>query len=297
MKGHILTINSKKICSKSIGRAAELLRNGGVVAFPTETVYGLGANVFDSYAVARIFEIKNRPRFDPLIIHINAQNDIRKLCRDVDTRAHILMKKFWPGPLTLLLPKSDLVPSANPFGYLSPTTAQHVREQLGKKVDMILDGGRCLLGIESTIIDLTGSEPALLRPGGLPVEEVEQTIGEVKKSTINAKKPNSPGQLPCHYAPSTPIKILRDKKNKMSTKEKIGLLAFTPTKEPQAFEMVEILSSKWDLREAAANLFSCLHRLDTAGLDVIYAEPVPESGLGRAIMDMLQRASAKNAAH
>lgn len=326
MKIKILRVDEDNICFKNIKLAAELLKKGGLVAFPTETVYGLGANALDPRAVARIFEVKNRPRFDPIIVHIHSQQDIKQLCLDVDERAKRLMKKFWPGPLTLILPKSSLVPdivtaglstvairmpshpiakelikeagipiaapSANPFGYLSPTTAEHVKEQLGEQVDLILDGGRCPIGVESTVIDLTGLDPVLLRPGGLPVEEIEQIIGEVKKSSNNSEKPRSPGQLPHHYAPRTPIKILQDKKFKIPGDTRIGLLAFTPPKEKLPYEMVEILSSQGDLREATGNFFSCLHRLDKAGLDVIYAEPVAETGLGRAIMDRLRRASA-----
>lgn len=321
----VLYVNPEKISLKNIKYAAELIRKGGLVAFPTETVYGLGTNAFDAYAVARIFEVKKRPRFDPIIVHIFSKKDIKNICFDVDERANMLMDRFWPGPLTLLFSKSDHVPdivtaglptvavrmpahpvarelikeartpiaapSANPFGYLSPTTSHHVVEQLGEKVDVILDGGSCPLGIESTVLDVTKTKPVLLRPGGLPIEEIESVIGEVTLSS-SSKKPHSPGQLPCHYAPKTPIRIL-NKYKRIQTGKRIGLLAFTDPKKQEQYEMVEVLSSKGDLREAAANLFSCLHRLDQAGLDVIYAEAIEEKGLGRAIMDRLHRASAK----
>ena len=325
MMTRILSVNPEKICLKNIKYAAELIRKGGLVAFPTETVYGLGANAFDAYAVARIFEVKKRPRFDPIIVHIFSRKDIKNICFDVDERANMLMDRFWPGPLTLLFSKLDHVPdivtaglptvavrmpahpvarelikeartpiaapSANPFGYLSPTTSHHVVEQLGEKVDVILDGGPCPLGIESTVLDVTETKPVLLRPGGLPIEEIESVIGEVTLSS-SSKKPHSPGQLPCHYAPKTPIRILH-KNKRIQTGKRIGLLAFTDPKMQEQYEMVEVLSSKGDLHEAAANLFSCLHRLDQAGLDVIYAEAIEETGLGRAIMDRLHRASAK----
>lgn len=328
MKTRILRVDGDNICFKKIERAADLLRNGGLVAFPTETVYGLGADAFNSHAVARIFEVKNRPRFDPVIVHINSLTDIEQLCLKIDERAKRLMKRFWPGPLTLILPKSSRVPdivtaglpnvavrmpshpvalelikkagipiaapSANPFGYLSPTTAEHVKEQIGEKVDLILDGGKCPIGVESTVIDLTEPEPSLLRSGGLPLEEIEEAIGMVKISHVNPERPRSPGQLPRHYSPRTPIRILKDKKFKIPAGKRVGFLAVSPLNKELPYEMVEVLSSQGDLREAAANFFSCLHRLDRAGLDIIFAEPVEEVGLGRAIMERLRRASTKN---
>lgn len=312
---------------QAIKEAAAIIREGGLVAFPTETVYGLGADALNSLAVAQIFEVKNRPRFDPLIVHIADFSSIRKICSSIDRRAMKLKERFWPGPLTMVLPKtqviSDIVtaglpsvavrmplhpvalelireagvpiaaPSANPFGYLSPTTAEHVREQIGKRVDLILDGGRCPIGVESTIIDLTGQEPVILRMGGLTIEEIEEVIGKVKISTSNPERPLSPGQLPRHYSPRTPVRILRDESFEIPEGKRVGLLAFESPKEELPCEMVEVLSSQGDLREAAANFFSCLHRLDRAGLDVIYAEAVPEIGLGRAIMDRLYKAEGK----
>jgi len=324
----ILRVDGENICFKKIKLAAELLRKGGLVAFPTETVYGLGADALNPHAIAKIFEVKNRPRFDPLIVHINSLTEIRQLCLKADERAKKLMKRFWPGPLTFILPKSSRVPdivtaglsniavrmpshpvalelikeagipiaapSANPFGYLSPTTAEHVKEQIGEKVDLILDGGRCPIGVESTVIDLTEPEPFLLRSGGLPLEEIEQVIGKIKISHINPERPCSPGQMPRHYSPRTPIRIIKDKKFKIPAGKRVGLLAFNSINEEIPYEWVEVLSSQGDLREAAANFFSCLHRLDGAGLDIILAEPIVEVGLGRAIMDRLRRSSTKN---
>jgi L-threonylcarbamoyladenylate synthase len=307
---------------EAIREAASIIQNGGVVAFPTETVHGLGADAFNPEAVARIFEIKNRPRFDPLIVHIAELSDVERICLEADDRASMLMERFWPGPLTMVLVKRpevpDIVtaglptvavrlpshpvalslireartpiaaPSANPFGYLSPTTAEHVRDQLGDRIEIILDGGRCTVGVESTIIALDEEEPVLLRPGGTPLEEIERVIGRVKSVPPDPRRPRSPGQLPHHYSPRTPLKILTD--GGIDEGMRIGLLAF---RQPRGghFAATEVLSLSGDLREAAENLFAALHRLDSAGLELILAEPVPEEGLGRAIMDRLRRAS------
>lgn len=311
-----------------IKEAAKIIKSGGLVAFPTETVYGLGADAFNPHAVARIFEVKNRPRFDPIIVHIADFSETEWLWSYVDKRAEKLMKEFWPGPLTLALPKSDIVPdivtaglstvavrmpshpvalnlikeagtpiaapSANPFGYLSPTSAEHVREQLGGKVDLILDGGKCPVGVESTVVSLAEEKPLLLRPGGLTLEDIENVIGKVEIAPPTSARPQSPGQLPRHYSPRTPVEILTGKDRSERKEGKVGLLAFTPPSQKGDYEVVEVLSSTGDLVEAAANLFSCLHRLDRAGLDVIYAEPVPEVGLGRAIMDRLRKAAGSS---
>lgn len=310
---------------ENIRKAAEIIRNGGLVAFPTETVYGLGADALNSAAVSRIFEAKDRPFFDPLIVHISLFSDLARLVRDPDEKALKLAEKVWPGPLTIVLQKSGIVPdivtaglptvavrmpandiarelikqsgtaiaapSANPFGYISPTTAEHVRDQLGSRVDMILDGGNCSIGIESTIIKFVNG-PAVLRYGGLSIEEIEKITGKIQSSIIESEKTESPGQLPYHYSPSTPV-ILVDEIYSLRG-ERSGLLAFTPPERNIPVKKIEILSHNGDLREAAANLFSSLHALDAACLDVIYAEKVPLHGLGRAIMDRLTRASRKN---
>ena len=314
--------------AENIKNGAAIIQRGGLVAFPTETVYGLGADALNPAAVAKIFAVKDRPRFDPLIIHIAEVSSLERLCSSRDDRADKLAQLFWPGPLTLVLTKSALVPgivtaglatvalrmpdhpvalelvrqagtpiaapSANPFGYLSPTTAEHVKEQIGEKVNLILNGGKCRVGVESTIIDLTGEQAVLLRAGGLAIEEIEPVIGKVKLYTGNSGKPLSPGQLPRHYSPQTLLKIIKNNDVKTSATKRAGLLAFKRSPMDVAYEMVEVLSPKGDLHEAAANFFSCLHRLDKSGLDVIYAEPVPEVGLGRAIMDRLNKAAGGN---
>jgi len=321
---------------RAIKEASAFIKRGGLVAFPTETVYGLGADAFNVEAVARIFEVKNRPRFDPLIVHISDTSSIGMLTSSIDEKVEKLIEKFFPGPLTLVLPKSEIVPeivtaglptvairmpshpialalikkaerpiaapSANPFGYLSPTTAEHVKGQIGEGVDMILDGGRCPIGIESTVVEITCEDAFILRQGGLTVDEIEEVIGDVKIYSGNQRRPHSPGQLPYHYSPRTTIKILRNKERKKILEEKrkrAGLLAFKRPEDreeilPYGYEIVEVLSPDGNLKEAAANLFACLHRLDKAILDIIHVEPVPEVGLGNAIMERLYKAERRS---
>lgn len=305
-------------------RAAALLREGGVVAFPTETVYGLGANALDARAVAQVFQIKQRPRFDPLIVHVCSMDQARHMAAEWPEAAVDLARRFWPGPLTLVLPKSgdvpDIVtsglptvavrmpdhplalaliaeagvpvaaPSANTFGHISPTTADHVRKHLGEVIDMVLDGGPCRVGLESTIVSLVGGEPALLRAGGAPVEELERVLGPIRRSGSNPGRPMSPGQLPRHYAPRTPL-VLCDDGTEPPASARTGLLTLRPPRGAGRFAAVEVLSADGDLAEAAANLFAALHRLDGAKLDAIVAFRVPEAGLGLAINDRLRRAA------
>jgi L-threonylcarbamoyladenylate synthase len=310
-----------------IQRAAEIIRKGGIVAFPTETVYGLGADAFNPLAVARIFEVKRRPYFDPLIVHISNPANVEKLAKEIPSIAKKLTERFWPGPLTVVLSKEEDIPdivtaglptvgirmpshpmalslikesrcpiaapSANLFGYLSPTTAEHVREQLGDQVDLILDGGPCPVGVESTIISFLEEGPRLLRPGGVSLEEIESIVGKVEISPIGEGRPSAPGMLSRHYAPRTPILLDWDEKNLDLLEDKnIGLLAFQEPKNYLKFHSIEVLSKKGDIREAAANLFAAIRRLDAMDLDLILAEPIPEIGLGRAIMDRLRRASS-----
>jgi len=307
-------------------QAAEIIKRGGIVAFPTETVYGLGADAFNPLAVARIFEVKRRPYFDPLIVHVANHTDLEKLVKEIPSNAKKLIERFWPGPLTVVLLKKEEIPdivtaglpsvairmpnhpmalslikeskcpiaapSANPFGYLSPTTAEHVREQLGDQVDLILDGGPCPVGVESTIVSFSENKPRLLRPGGISLEEIESIIGKVEVRPIEEEKPLAPGMLPRHYAPRTPIVLDWDEKHLDSYRDKkIGFLAFQEPENFLKFQHIEVLSKKGDFREAAANLFSAIRRLDALNLDLILAEAVPEVGLGRAIMDRLRRAS------
>jgi len=312
---------------KSIKKAALIIKKGGLVAFPTETVYGLGANALNPEAVAKVFEAKKRPHFDPLIVHIADKKFVKKLCRRVNKKAEILIAKFWPGPLTLIFPKSEIVPdivtaglktvavrmpahqialdlikeagvpiaapSANLFGKLSPTEASHVFKQLKDKIEAIIDGGKCPIGIESTVVDVFSRTPKVLRPGGLPIEEIKKALGGIKLEVkTRSRKIYSPGQLKSHYQPLTPLKIIRKKKFKPPLNIKAGLLAFKKPKNKKFYHHIEVLSPSGNLREAAANFFSALHRLDKAHLDVIYAEKIPEKGLGVAIMDRLYKAES-----
>ncbi len=314
-----------KATPENVKKAAAIIRGGGVAAFPTETVYGLGADGLNPEACARIFEIKKRPRFDPLILHECSAARASRLFSGVPAAARRLMKRFWPGPLTLVLPKASAVPdivtaglptvavrvpanrhalalikaagrpiaapSANSFGRLSPTTAAHVQKQLGCGPDIILDGGRTAIGVESTIITFEGGRPVLLRPGGLPLEEIEKVAGPaVKQGRSYGRTPPAPGCLKKHYAPRSKLVIITPGQA-VKQGARTGYLAFS--KEPAGkFRMVKVLSRSGDLREAAAGLFSALHQLEASGAAVIYAERVPAHGLGRAIMDRLGRASA-----
>ncbi len=307
-----------------LAEAAVILRNGGTVAFPTETVYGLGANALDPRAVARVFEIKQRPRFDPLIVHVPSVAQGQQVVREWPDTARELVQRFWPGPLTLVLPKGDVIPdivtaglptvalrmpahplalaliaeagvpvaapSANRFGSISPTTSDHVRAQLGGAVDLVLDGGPCQVGVESTVVGLAGDGPVLLRAGGTPVEEIEQVVGPVQRSGADLARPTSPGQYPRHYAPRTPLSVCADWHD-LPLAGRSGLLTLGPPTMAGPFEAVEVLSERGDVREAAANLFAALHRLDALGLDRIVAVRVPDAGLGLAINDRLRRAA------
>lgn len=310
---------------QSIRFAAEIIRGGGLVAFPTETVYGLGANALNPDAVARIFEVKQRPSFDPLIVHIATRASLDRLVETISLGDHRLMDVFWPGPLTLVLPKREIVPdivtaglstvairmpahpvaqalireagvpiaapSANPFGYVSPTCAQHVLDGLGDRVDLILDGGPCQIGVESTIVSMVGTWTELLRPGSVTLAELREVIGPVVRAAAS-QTVVAPGQLPRHYATRTPVTILAAQgvRPVVHGHERAGLLAMSPLGQAdERFCAIEVLSAAGDLREAARHLFAALRRLDTLGLDRLYAEPCDEQGLGLAIMDRLRR--------
>ena len=311
---------------ENIRRAAGIIKDGGIVAFPTETVYGLGADAFNPEAVARIFEAKQRPFFDPLIVHIGDIRQLDMVAASIPDMGRECARRFWPGPFTMVLPKSanvpDIVtagldtvgirmpahdiarrliaeagtpvaaPSANPFGYISPTSASHVARQLGDRVDMILDGGPCAVGVESTIVRLDGSGCIVLRHGGLPVEDIEDVTGTLYEKEEKGD-PQAPGQLPYHYSPSTPVILVDSIEDIPRFLPTHGILAFTRPEIDTRQAPVEVLSRDGSLREAAVRLFDCLHRLDGMGLGCIYAQKVPEEGLGRAIMDRLRKAAAR----
>ena len=315
MTGNIYEDNEK-----NLQQAAETIKNGGLVAFPTDTVYGLGANVYDGKAVASIFEAKGRPTFDPLISHI-AEIDFLKEYASTDERVMDLAKHFWPGPLTFVLKRKDnlssldlvcsglpniavrmpnhqlalrlikaagvpiAAPSANRFKCISPTTAQHVQESLGDKVDMILDGGPCKIGVETTIIDLTTPQIVMLRAGGLSKEELEDYTGEkVYISHGDPNKPSAPGQLLKHYAPRMPMRI---NVSEGDVKEDEFFIGFGKVKKANLN-----LSPSGDLNEAAANLFAYMRIAETHGeYKGIAMSPIPQTGLGLAINDRIRRAS------
>jgi L-threonylcarbamoyladenylate synthase len=307
--------------------AEKLLREGNLVAIPTETVYGLAANALDIKAVAKIFEAKNRPTFDPLIIHTDSIEKIKSWVTDFPEKAQQLAQHFWPGSLTLLLPKAAIIPdlvtsgldrvavripnhpltlsllekldfplaapSANPFGYISPTKAEHVTAQLGDKVSLVLDGGSCEVGIESTIVGFEQEKTIIYRLGGISVEAIEQIVGAVEIRPHSSSNPNAPGMLESHYAPRKPF-CLDKEKLKQYPSERVGVLAFSQTLENIPVENQKILSPNGSYWEAAQNLFALMRELDEMPhIEVIFAELLPEENLGRAINDRLRRASAK----
>lgn len=314
--------------AQDIGSAASEIRQGGLVAFPTETVYGLGANALDANAVAQIFEMKGRPHFDPLIVHIADVGQLDALVKDVPPLAKPLIEQFWPGPLSLVLEKQDCVPeivtaglssvairfpahemaqaliraagaplaapSANRFGRVSPTRADHVSQQFGDQLT-VLDGGPCRVGLESTVVsfvEIDPGQPVVLRPGGITMEQIEAVIGPLKSRTKEDSRPSSPGQLSSHYSPATPL-VLAEEGFSPAGENRVGLLSYQRPLQSERFSAVEVLSEQGCPREAAVKLFAALHRLDALNLDQIVAWPVPEAGLGRAIMDRLRRAAAK----
>lgn len=316
-------MNRFQATPEAIDRAAALLRSGGVVAFPTETVYGLGANALDASAAARIFEIKARPTFDPLIVHVDGDELLERVAADVPPMARALMERFWPGPLTIVLRKTANVPglvtsglptvavrmpahpvarallkaakiplaapSANPFGYLSPTRAEHVERMLGARVDMILDAGLTSYGIESAIV-LLEPQPTLLRHGAIPVEEIEAVTGPLARELTFETTPLAPGRLPQHYSPRTPVRIIASDPPE-SERSDAALLAFsTPL---AGYRATRVLSASGDVREAASHLFEALHELDALECTRIDVQRVPREGLGAAIMDRLERAAAR----
>lgn len=327
---HRVSANSPKHIEDAVEAAVYLLGGGYPVALPTETVYGLAAWATNPDAVLRVFNVKDRPKFDPLIVHLpdpgwlDGVAAIPKSDRPLVDR---LVSKFWPGPLTLVLPKKDLIPdvvtggletvavrisshpifqsvvqafgqplaapSANRFGRISPTTAQHVMEELGGKIHLVVDGGPTMHGVESTVITLRGENIWILRSGPVTAEDLRPFAEEVAVANRSAL-PNAPGQLKSHYAPTTPMKFLRPEERPAGDpRRRTGLLAWCSDDDARGFHAVEILSRTGDLREAAASLFSKMRLLDSAGLDLIMAEQVPEKGLGIAINDRLRKAAGR----
>ena len=305
-------------------KAADILRKGGLVAIPTETVYGLAGNALSQDAVLNIFKAKNRPFFDPLIVHTYSVSQIFRYVSDVPDRLLPLMERFMPGPLTVLLPRIDVIPdlvtsglervafriprhaltlhlmeqldfplaapSANPFGYISPTRPEHVAAQLGGIIPYILDGGDSEVGIESTIVGIEGCDIVVYRLGGLSLEQITETVGEVRVQSHSSSDPSAPGMLHSHYAPRKPM-LVGDLNVLLETHKdkKIAVLSFSQKYDDYTNV---ILTPDGNIDTAAKNLFAAMRSLDASDAEIIIAESLPEGGLGRAINDRLNRASS-----
>ena len=305
--------------------AAECLRKDQLVAIPTETVYGLAGNAFSEIAVRKIFELKQRPFFNPLIVHIKSIDYLDQVAINIPQLAYDLATSFWPGPLTLLLTKKEIVPdivtagkstvairipsqartlellnilefplaapSANPFGSVSPTTTEHVADYFGEKLPVILDGGACEKGVESTIVGFEDGKPVVYRLGALSVEELQKNCSEIRFRLKDDHTPQAPGMLSRHYAPRTRIYLTNDvvRLSKEFSGKKTGVLLLSNRASLNA-DHIEVLSPSADLNEAAKNLYAALHRLDQMKLDVIIAQRMPDVGIGRTMNDRLSRA-------
>ncbi|WP_282043843.1 L-threonylcarbamoyladenylate synthase [Winogradskyella flava] len=315
------------IISKNISRAVTLLNNEELVAIPTETVYGLAGNIYSEKAIKLIFETKERPFFNPLIVHIPSVDYLENIVDEIPEKAKLLVESFWPGPITLVLKKKDIIPdlitagkdtvavrmpnhsmtlellrqldfplaapSANPFNRISPTKPEHVEQYFKNKIKMVLDGGPCVSGIESTIIGFEDDQPIIYRLGSTPIEVIENVIGKIKVKNKKDISPKAPGMLARHYAPKT--KTILTKYLLESIKEhqgkRIGLLIFNDNFNIENIDFKIVLSQENNLQEAASNLYDALHQLDEQELDIIIAERLPDYGLGKSINDRLERAT------
>ncbi|MEI7509538.1 MAG: L-threonylcarbamoyladenylate synthase [Flavobacterium sp.] len=312
--------------NKLLLQAKEILNKGEVVAIPTETVYGLAANAFDEKAIQKIFDIKNRPLYNPLIVHIKSIEYLEEVVKDIPPIATKLAKMFWPGPLTLVLPKKENIPdivtsgkntvgvrvpahplaqellhlldfplaapSANPFGYISPTTAEHVKKQLGDKIQFILDGGNCEKGIESTIIGFDNNKPILYRVGAISKETIEKCIGTFEIKNKAAASPEAPGMLSKHYSPKTKFEVSATigESIRLHADENVGFLLFTKPDIELSSQKHILLTENENLEEAATNLYAAMHQMDDKKFDLIISEKFPEIGIGVSLNDRLQRA-------
>ncbi len=331
---------------EQINKAADIIKNGGLVAFPTETVYGLGADGLNKRAVKSIYEAKGRPSDNPLILHISSLDEINGLVGEIPEKALPLMEKFWPGPLTLIFKKSEAVPyettgnldtvairfpvnkiarllirqsgvpiaapSANTSGKPSPTRASHVEFDLNGKIEMILDGGACEYGIESTILDVSTKTPCLLRPGSITKEEIEKEIGPIDvDKAVYAKigadeKPKAPGMKYTHYSPLATVKIVRGDREKMTAKinelallaksegKKVGILATEENKDKYPNFDVLVLGSVKDGKQIASNVFKMLRKSDSRGFDTVLCEGFPDKGLWLSVMNRLRKAAGND---
>ena len=315
--------------SKDIVKAKEILENENLVAIPTETVYGLAGNIFSEKAINKIFKTKNRPFNNPLIVHIHSKELLENIAQEIPEKAKKLAEAFWPGSLTLVLKKKETIPysitagketvavrvpnhpltlellkqldfplaapSANPFGSISPTSSQHVADYFKDILEMVLDGGNCENGIESTIIGFENEKAILYRLGSISVEGIESIIGPIQIVNKNDSSPNAPGMLSRHYAPKTKTIVSENIEDEIKNypTSKIGVLLFQDLEINDVNIEKEILSINGSLKEATANLYAAMHRLDKKGLDLIIAEKFPEIDLGKSINDRLERATKK----
>lgn len=344
MKTLILKVDSNNPAIAEIQKAAKIIQNGGLVAFPTETVYGLGADALNGNAILRLFEAKKRPLDNPPIVHIADVSEVYPLAAEVPSNAELLMKQFWPGPLTLVFKCSNNVPketvagldtiairmpkhkvalelikrsrrpiaapSANLSGKPSPTTAQHVYEDLNGRIDAIIDGGATNIGVESTVVDLSSDPPMLLRPGGTPFEVLKKVLGDLRlhpfvqsEQELPLEKIRSPGMKHKHYAPKAEVilvegsvEAIEDKIKELAASYtfkgcKVGVLATDETQPAYKADVVKSMGSRFNLSTIAQNLFRLLREVDAEGVDVILAESVPSEGLGLAVMNRLRKAS------
>jgi L-threonylcarbamoyladenylate synthase len=344
MKTLVLKVDPYKPEAEQIETAAKIIREGGLVAFPTETVYGLGADALNGDAVLRLFEAKKRPLDNPPIVHVSKKADVALLVQEIPRKAQLLIDKFWPGPLTLVLKHSTKVPkvttagmdtvairmpthavavalikasgcpiaapSANLSGKPSPTSAEHVYEDLNGRINAILDGGATYIGIESTVVDLSADPPMLLRPGGLPFETLKEVLPDLvlhpfvaAETEISAEKARSPGMKHKHYAPKAPVILVEGDLHAVVSKvnelietykhegKRVWVLATEETKSGYKTDAIRSLGTRSNVATIAANLFRLLREVDVIGVDVIIAEGVPPEGLGLAIMNRLRKAS------
>ena len=327
LKSQVSNLIQVSIIGKDIQEAKRLLEQGELVAIPTETVYGLAGNALDGNTVTKIFSVKERPFFDPLIVHVPDLKSVDKWVTHIPAKAKKLAEAFWPGPLTLLLPRKSVIPdivtagletvgircpknevtqqllrsidfplaapSANPFGYVSPTNPHHVNEQLGNKINYIVDGGECQVGIESTIVGFENDSPVVFRLGGLSIEDIERVAGKVDIQLNSSSNPKAPGQLRSHYAPRKKLLVGSLTELLSHYGNQVSVIAYqNPLREVELSNQ-RILSPKGKLEEAAQNLFSALRELDKLAPPIIIAEEVPNVGIGRAINDRLYRAAAQ----
>ena len=316
------------IISKDIQKAIDLLTNDELVAIPTETVYGLAGNIFSEKAIQKIFDTKKRPSFNPLIVHIPNVDYLPNVVKSIPEKAKVLANHFWPGSMTLVLPKSEKIPntitagkntvavrvpnhpvtldllqqlnfplaapSANPFNSISPTKPEHVENYFKNDIQMILDGGVCKSGLESTIIGFENDEPVIYRLGALAIEDIEAVIGKVSLKNKKEENPDAPGMLAKHYAPKTKTLFTDDVLQTIQNEsgKKIGVLSFSNSYKNDTVLTEIILSKDKNISEAASKLYNAMHELDAENLDVIIIEKMPEIGLGVSMNDRLQRASS-----